>query len=359
MLFTFRTNNINKHLGGIFLLLLISLCSACERNNRSQFFALGTVVTTDIRSKPKTAGKFLAEFQSSSLQQDQQFYAWGNGELAKINQSLILGKCAQEISQNAITLFTRAKEISQLSNHLFEPSVAPLVELWNFHDSTKMLAALPSQESIESQLTTLSSIKNLQITANSLCPKQAMQIDFGAIAKGWAAQMANQLLDKHSINNALIDFGGDLVLRGKNSKKQAWKIGLRDPDSESPLASFKLSTNGQSLGVFTSGDYERQFTLDNKNYHHILDPRTGYPAVATRSVTVIHNDPVVADAAATAIFIAGTDWKKVTQALSIQDILIIFPNKQVVISSNLHKKTSWLNETYQVTVVDINSNNIS
>ena len=340
----------------IFFLILISILFACERNNRSQFFALGTIITADIRSVPETAEKFLIELQTITTQQNKQFYAWGNGELANINRLLKSADCARNVDQDTITLFSKAKELNMQSNFLFEPSIAPLVELWGFHDATKMLSEIPNPAAIEAKLNKISTIQALDITENSLCPRDPMQIDLGAIAKGWAAKNANKILDQHFINNALVDFGGDLILRGTVAKGKAWTIGLRDPDSkENPMASFKLSTNGQSLAVFTSGDYERQFTVNGKNYHHILDPRTGYPATETRSVTVIHQDPVIADAAATALFIAGTNWKKVAKAMSLQDVLIIFPNNQAVVSTSLQNKTSWLNSTYLVTVVDVNN----
>ena len=100
-----------------------------------------------------------------------------------------------------------------------------------------------------------------------------------------------------------------------------WRIGIRHPRKNQLIAS--IETRGEE-SIFTSGDYERSFMYNGKRYHHILDPRTGYPAQGTQSVTVIHTDSGLADAAATALFIAGPeDWIKIAKKLKLTQVMLI------------------------------------
>jgi len=333
--------------------LVLIFISGCERHNQAQFYGLGTYITAQVQSKPHIAKSFIQELKHQSQKQEKQLYAWGNGELAELNKYTSKALCFAQPSVDLVNLLIESRNLNQLSDSLFEPAIAPLVELWNFHDVKHIQNFVPDEIQIKEVLKSLSSISNLKVNSDEICTRTKLQIDLGAIAKGWGARQAELLLQKHSLENALIDFGGDIILKGKNANDKPWTIGLRDPSSETPPASFSLYKKTGILSVFTSGDYEREFTLNNKRYHHILDPRTGYPANELRSVTVIHESPMLADAAATALFVAGTQWQSVANKMGIEDALVIFPNKKVEITRSLSKKTTWLNEQYKITVVDL------
>lgn len=376
-----RSKSIHRHLFTLLLITGLLFLSACERANHAQFFGISTLISVELKAKPKVAEQFVRELQALSLQQQQQLYPWGDGELFQLNQTLMQAACANAVSDDLNTLLKQAKTLNRQSNFLFEPAIAPLVELWGFHDVHKMRQQVPDPASIQNTLSTLSSVKNLEIkesgiNAHTICASQATQLDLGAIGKGWAASKAADLLKQHKINNAMIDFGGDLILKGKNLDNKPWRIGLRHPDHKSPPARFELMTlnsnnendndnnsgdnnsDNNILAVFTSGDYERAFQHNGQNYHHIIDPRTGYPANAVRSVTVVHPDPVTADAAATALFIAGTDWKTLAKRLSLTQVLVIFPDHSVEISQVLMAKTTWLDDTYRVSVVSLDGESL-
>jgi len=109
----------------------------------------------------------------------------------------------------------------------------------------------------------------------------------------------------------------------------------------------------------TSGDYERYFSYQGKHYHHIIDPRTGYPAQGFRSVTIVHNDAALADAAATAIFIAGPNkWKKIAQRMGIKQIMIMTKSGQLIISKQLNPRLSLRNQKSQISVVSLDDKQI-
>ena len=333
------------------LLCCISLfLVGCDQNNHAQFFGIGTVISVDLRANPDIAKQLVQDLQDIT-KHDQEYYAWDHGALNIANQAWSKAQCIESLNSDFVSLLTQAKIYNQQSLGLFEPAIAPLVELWGFHDVNKMHDTVPNKKLIENRLVTLSSIQQLEISQKEVCAKQAMQIDLGAIGKGWTASKAVNLLSNYKVGNALIDFGGDLILKGSNASGNAWQIGLRHPDHKEPPARLSLKTKNKALAVFTSGDYERTFFVEGQRYHHILNPRNGYPANELRSVTVVHHNPVLADAAATALFIAGKDWQKVAKNMSINEALVIFPNKRVEITESLQVMTTWLDETYDVHIV--------
>ena len=132
-----------------------------------------------------------------------------------------------------------------------------------------------------------------------------VQLDFGAFGKGYGIDLAIEKLRKMGIENAIVNAGGDLRAIGSRSGTP-WRIAIRRPSGAGVLGVIKTDSDES---IFTSGDYERNFVWQGVRYHHIIDPRTGYPAKGVSSVTVIHTDATTADAAATALFVAGMkDW---------------------------------------------------
>ena len=140
------------------------------------------------------------------------------------------------------------------------------------------------------------------------------------IAKGMAVDRVISYLKQTGIHNAIVNAGGDLKAIGQHGSR-AWSVGIRHPRQKGLIAGLEVHDNES---VFTSGDYERKFKHNGKSYHHILDPRTGYPATKTQSVTVIHSDAGLADAAATALFIAGPEqWQEIARNMGIKYVMLI------------------------------------
>jgi thiamine biosynthesis lipoprotein len=133
---------------------------------------------------------------------------------------------------------------------------------------------------------------------------EGMKIDLGAIGKGYAVDRAAAILESAGIENAIIDAGGDIRLLGSRPGKDFWRIAVRHPREPSR---FLLGLDLAGTAVVTSGDYERFFMVGDIRYHHILDPRTGYPARQCSSVTVVAPYTAGADAYATAAFVLGPE----------------------------------------------------
>lgn len=177
----------------------------------------------------------------------------------------------------------------------------------------------------------------------------AVKLDLGGVAKGFAIDRLLSYLKQQGIHNALVDAGGDLKVIG-NHGNRPWKIAIRNPrfnpgkDNDTAATSTKIIASlelNDNEAAFTSGDYERYFKNKNqdKHFHHIIDPRTGYPAVGTQSITVLHQDATTADAAATALFIAGpTQWVKIAKAMDIKYVLLVDDKGELHISSAMNKR---------------------
>lgn len=162
-----------------------------------------------------------------------------------------------------------------------------------------------------------------------------VSLNFGAFAKGYGIDLEMQQLKSMGIKNAIINTGGDLKAIGSHGNR-AWRIAIQHPRKDTWLAT--IETHGEE-SVFTSGDYERFYHYKGKRYHHILDPRTGYPATGTQSVTVLHTDSGLADAAATALFVAGPDkWIEIARKLKLREVMLIDSKGKIHITPHMQNR---------------------
>jgi len=196
-----------------------------------------------------------------------------------------------------ISLVKRALEISRESGGAFDITVAPLSELWGFYASAQRV---PSDNEIKECLRHVGYqhllFKNEKLNKGN--PK--VKIDFGGIAKGYALVEAARVLKNSGVTSALIDLGGDVYVLGKKGLKP-WKVGIKNPRGEGILGYIQA----QDQSVSSSGDYERFFMAQGKRYHHIFNPATGYPTEGVAGVTIVHADPVLAQAWAKIPFVLG------------------------------------------------------
>jgi len=158
-----------------------------------------------------------------------------------------------------------------------------------------------------------------------------IRIDLGGIAKGYAIGQAVVALKSNGINSALIDAGGDVYALGKRGA-DLWKVGLRNPRGDDLIAALDV----ENKAVMGSGDYQRFFMENGRRYHHIFDPKTGYPARGVIGTTLVHPDPTLADAWNTAIFILGPE-KGLSLAEKMPDMeaVMVTDAKQLQYTSGL------------------------
>ena len=221
-----------------------------------------------------------------------------------------------------------ALQIAKDTDGAFDITVAPLIELWGFYgDDPK----LPEPAAVKLCLAQIG-YTHLILTGTELRKQKAdVKIDLGAIAKGYAVAQAAQVLRDKGLISALIDAGGDIYALGKKAN-QLWKVGIRKPRGDDILGYLEI----EDLAVMGSGDYERFFMSGGKRYHHIFDPRTGYPAEGLSGTTVVHPDPTVADAWNTAIFVLGPEkGLEIVERIPGLETVMVATSGKIIYSSGL------------------------
>jgi FAD:protein FMN transferase len=174
--------------------------------------------------------------------------------------------------------------------------------------------------------------------------KTGMRIGLGGIAKGYAVDAAARVLTNEGLVSFIVQAGGDLYVRGLKPDSSSYRVGVRDPRGSGPDDSFAL-LEVVDHAFSTAGDYERSFVKDGKRYHHILDPRTGWPATASRSVTIWAKDAFTADAIDDAVFILGPE-KGLALVESIDDCgaVIVDAQNKVWVSARLEGRVKILKQ---------------
>ncbi len=340
------------------VLLLVTACQQTKHEQiiQQQLFTFGTLVDISIIADDKKQAEETIQLISHKFEAlHEQWHPWLNGELGQANKSFVKSQFSPT-SESIIELIKESQQLSIKSNGLFNPAIGQLIKLWQFDkiEDEHYQFTLPDAEKIKQilkQKPTMSDIivQQAQIKSNN----SAVALDFGAYAKGVAIENMIEILRQHHINNALINAGGDIkVLGSKNGKP--WRIGIknpahkRDPQAENIIAAIELKDN-ESL--FTSGNYERFFEFQGKRYHHIIDPRTGYPAIGTQSLTVLTNDAALADAASTALFIAGPKlWPTIAKKMGITYVMLIADDGQIYLSPAMAQRITLLGNQKPIVV---------
>ncbi len=323
----------------VFPLLLICLfLSACSEKvtHHHTILAFGTTIEISINHDNKA----LVEQAFEQLEKDFQkmheiWHPWQDNALKRTNQLLRTGEWFTA-STSILPLIETAKHLSIRSNHYFNPTIGKLVELWGFHRDNPETSFAPDMPRIRQLQQNMPNMQNIEFEGIRMRGTHAdIQFDSGGIAKGYAIDLAIQTLKSLGLENAIINAGGDLSVIGKQDN-QPWHIGIQHPRKQQVLASINTRANES---IFTSGDYQRFYTLDGKRIQHILDPVTGSPVSHTHAATVIHSDPTVADAAATALMAAGeSNWKKVAEGLGIKQVLLLTADNKLLISKPMRER---------------------
>ncbi len=311
-----------KRWQGLFwMALLLAGCGAEEPVFETRFLAFGTLVDLSISGAPRAQ----AEAAATAIEQDFQtmhhlWHAWDPGPLGRVNRLLPSGE-RFAAPPSVLALIGLGQELSARSDGLFNPAIGGLVDLWGFHRDDPSQWTPPDDDRIQAfvqQLPSMADIETDGIFLRGANPR--LKLDFGALGKGYGIDLAIEHLREMGIENAILNAGGDLRAIGSRGDRP-WRIAIRRPAGAGALGIIAVSGDE---AVFTSGDYERKFEHQGRRYHHIIDPRTGYPARGSLSVTVLHADATTADAAATALFIAGPDgWHALAARMGIRYVLLV------------------------------------
>lgn len=226
-------------------------------------------------------------------------YFLPGSEISRLNEKA--GKSPVTLSPAAFDLIKQAKNYGHLTKGAFDLTVAPLLRLWGFYRGQ---GRRPEPDKIQEILGLIGyqKVELAEPQRTVFLPQPGMAVDLGGIAKGWAVDELVKILRQNGIREALVDLGGNIYGLGRPN---GWQVGVKDPrDKTRILAVLKL----RDQAVATSGDYERYFTIAERRYCHIFDPRTGWPvANGVASVTVVAPTGLQADALSTSLFVLGPD----------------------------------------------------
>jgi len=290
-------------------------------------FLMDTVVNIKVEDK---SGETLANEGIKLMQaiQEKSDCNLPTSEIYKVNASA--GLSLVKISKETLDIIKEAINIAKLSDGAFDISIGAVTKEWGFTDGKYRL---PKKKDIV-KILRLVDYNLIKIRDNTVeLSKRGMYLDLGGIAKGYAVDYVYDFLSSHNVKRAIIDAGGTIKTLGRPLDKRGWKIGVRDPkDSKGVIGILYLEPG---LAVATSGDYERYFVKDGIKYHHILDPKTGYPVYHCRSVTVVSNRATMADALSTAIFVLGPrDGIKLAEKLNV-GVVIVDEKDNIIVSKSL------------------------
>jgi thiamine biosynthesis lipoprotein len=309
----------------LLILLLPLLLGGCEKPPQVQhtrFLAFGTLTELTLAGVDEArAAEVVQALEADFAVMERAWHAWKPGPVTRTNW-LIGESRSFSAPTSVLPLIEVSRELALKSEHLFNPAIGGLIRLWGFQsDDSTASRPPPDPAAIQVLLDANPRMDDIRIDGFTLASRNpAVQLDFGAIGKGYGIDFAIDHLRELGVHNAIVNAGGDLRAIGSKGG-QPWRIAIRGADGTGVLGELVISGDES---VFTSGDYERVFEWQGERYHHILDPRTGQPARGTRSVTVIHTSATVADAAATALFVAGpTDWPRIARRLGVEQVLLV------------------------------------
>lgn len=237
-----------------------------------------------------------------------------------------------KIDQETMTVLRKAKKYAELTAGDFDPAVGSLVELWGIGNEN---ASVPKENEIKQALIN-SGHQYLKLRGNyAKISKKGVKLDLGAIVKGYAAEEVKKIVEKNNVKHAFVNLGGNVLVIGDKVDGTPWKIGIQDPRSGRGNVAAVIDVIDQT--IVTSGNYERYFEEDGKIYHHILDPKTGYPAENNLlSVSIISKNSFDADALSTAVYVMGLEkGMEFIKKMEKVEAMFITKNLDVYISPGL------------------------
>lgn len=312
-----------KKLLFLFLFLIFACNNYEDKKITKTFFLMDSYASITLPVSDKKVFndviKELKSVESALDRRDNQTELWAFNEKKK---NFVTNKIVRDC-------FYISLKIWKESQGFFDPSVANIYDLWRF-DSVHPV--VPSKEEI------FKARKSGRITDFYLKEdrleriKGTAKLDFGGIGQGYGLRRVLEILRLNNVKSALVDISGDIYALGKNFKNP-WRIGVRNPFKKESLIAVLEVTN---MAVITAGNYERGFTNGGIWYHHILDPFTGFPSRGVASVTVVMEDPVLADCWSTALVAAGEKSLEFSKKI-LPPFIMVKENGEVIVSSNMQR----------------------
>jgi thiamine biosynthesis lipoprotein len=283
-----------KRITCLIIVTLLLLCS-CKGSNEKKYTKTKVLMTTVVTITAYGGSEEILDGAFSLCEKYEQMFSRTvmGSDVSKLNLN-----GTADISPDTLELITIGLNISEKSGGAFDMTVLPLSVLWDVENATLP----PSADSIKSALKSVN-YKNCSVKDNTVKLINGAEIDLGGIAKGYIADRVKEYLLENGIKKAIINLGGNVMLLGENEQ---FTVGIQKPFFENGTVKLKLSLDDKT--AVTSGIYERYFEHDGNIYHHVIDPKTGYPSQnELTSVTIICSSSAIADGLSTACLVLGEE----------------------------------------------------
>ncbi len=322
------------------MLVLLAGCGREPERHRETLHVFGSTAQLDlVDAAPERRTPVLAAIAAELNRLHRDWHPWEPGALTELNAALARGERVP-LPASIDELIKHSRPIAMRSDGLFNPAIGRLIAMWGYHTSDyPVRTPAPDDEALQTWRRRVPTLFDLVHDGEQVFSRHpALQLDFAAIAEGAAARRVVALLRAAGLSNALLTLGGDVVALG-DAGGRPWRVGLRDPFGEagSAFASVDLH-DGEAL--FSSGNYARYRTApDGTRWPHVLDPRSGLPVRGVAAVSVLHHDPLLADAAATALMVGGpARFAELSNRLGIQCALLLTERDELIITTAMQQR---------------------
>ena len=343
---------INMRRLGLILCASILLISGCTRdpdNQHQTLYIFGTLLEISAYgADPEVFQQAVMHLDQRLQQMHRDWHAWkGDGELMRLNRALAQGE-PFTLSDQMLHLLREGQIYFRQSEGLFNPAIGQLIALWGFHNDELPGGTPPDRPQIEALVAANPGMDDLTIQGDRVTSdNRQVQLDLGAYAKGYALNLALDQLRTEGLANVIVNAGGDLCVAGQHGERP-WHIGVRHPQGKGVIASLDVQ-DGEC--VMTSGNYERYREFEGIRYSHIIDPRSGYPVEHVASATVISRKGGLADAAATALSVAGPEqWQQIATRMAVDQVMLVDETGRVYLTPAMQKRIRFESETPEVIV---------
>lgn len=296
-------------------------------------FGMGTIIEQKVAAESADDADRIFRRISGIIKklESEMSYFIADSSVSQLNSSD--GKISVKMDSDTFDVLKTADAFYRLSSGAFDITAAPLTDLWRVCINNH---TVPSAQEVQS-LRTFVSGSHLKLDENNLTARTGcgQSVDLGGIGKGFAADIAIKAYRDSGVASAFINLGGNVNTLGKKPNGEPWMIGVQDPRSKRGDLIAGIAVTGQS--AVTSGDYEKYFEAEGKRYHHIIDPRTGYPSDSgLMSATVLLPSSMEADALSTAVFVSGLQrGMKLIEETPMAEGILITKEKKVFVTKGL------------------------
>jgi len=338
-------------IGSLMAVIVLFLIASCERNGgvfEDELNVLGTfgqisivgMLTDEAHEAARAAEKDLKALDYIGYTFE------AEGELHQLNEAIAQGR-SMTVSDGLLELIMYARKLSSASGGIFNPAAGELTAFWEFHCDKDECSESPYpdevqrlvNEQIAKIISRHPSMDDLIIKGNKVRSRNRLvKLEFGDMIRGLALDKGIEHLGRLGVSNAMIDIGGSVRTIGTRGDHDWW-IGIPDATGQHLIASIE---NIDDQSVVTVRAFDRSFGKSGLVYRHIVDPRTGMPAKEVQSVTVMHENAMIANASAVTILTTGIrDWKQIADKMDVHKILVITKDGTIYTSSAMEHIIHW------------------